>query len=315
MPTVTLYIAPQCRLCARSRAALLVVLAEPANAGWTLAEVDIRTDPGLARLYRHHVPVVGVEGRGLLLPPLALDATILRRALAAEPDPALWIAAQAARAVAGAQQARERRPTPLNAALTRHWLGAILLGLGIWVTLPWLAPVFARFGWWDGANAIYTAYLFFCHQLPERAGYLFGYQAAWCYRNTALYTSLFLAGLLFAGVRQAGWSWRWLGRGISWQLLVLLSLPILVDGLSHMGGLRADNTWFDTLTGGRLGAFSAGDTLGTLNWWLRIVTGALCGTGVGLFLYPRIARVMAQEMQFWPGSDLAPPAAQRAEVG
>src|SRR5438067_962908 len=109
MPTVTLYTAPQCRLCARSRAALLVVLAEPGGGGpagpWTLAEVDIWTDPGLARLYRHHVPIVGVEGRGLLLPPLALDATILRRALAAEPDPALWVAAQAARTVAGAQQA------------------------------------------------------------------------------------------------------------------------------------------------------------------------------------------------------------------
>ena len=71
--------------------------------------------------------------------------------------------------------------------------------LGVWVTLPWLAPVFAKLGWWDAANAIYTTYIFFCHQLPERAGSLFGYQVAWCWRNTAIYTSMFLAGCSTCG--------------------------------------------------------------------------------------------------------------------
>ena len=50
-----------------------------------------------------------------------------------------------------------------------------------------------------------------------------------------------------------------------------------MDGLIHMFGLRTDNAWFDTLTGGVFGSFSVGDTVGTLNWWLRIVTGILFG--------------------------------------
>lgn len=42
--------------------------------------------------------------------------------------------------------------------IARHWLGLVNIALGIFVGLPWLAPVFAALGWWGLANPIYSAY-------------------------------------------------------------------------------------------------------------------------------------------------------------
>ena len=195
--------------------------------------------------------------------------------------------------------------SPLNAAIARHWVTGANILLGIWAGLPWLAALFAKLGWWAGANAVYTGFIFFCHQLPERAGRLADYEAASCYRCLALYGAMFLTGLLFAYSRRAGHAW--VRRGISWQGLLLCCLPILLDGLTHMMGLRADNAWFDLLTGGVFGAFSMGDGIGTLNWWLRVLSATLCGVGAILFFYPRIDRTLAHDLLGGPVSAAPPP--------
>jgi uncharacterized membrane protein len=206
-------------------------------------------------------------------------------------------------------------PAPIrllsNAAngMVRNFLGIITAILGVWVALPWLAPIFAKLGWWGPADAIYTTYIFFCHQLPERAGILFGYQVAWCWRNTALYTSIFLVGMLCLTLGQAGRGPAILRRGISWQVLVLCSIPIALDGFSHMFGLRVDNAWFDALTGSAFHGFTVGDQVGTLNWVLRIITGTLFGAAVALFGYPLMARTLRAEAQYWQGGPALPPPA------
>ena len=196
--------------------------------------------------------------------------------------------------------------------MVRHFLAIITAIFGLWITLPWLAPVFAKLGWWGPANAIYTVYIFFCHQLPERAAILFGYQVAWCWRNSALYTSIFVVGLLCLTLGQAGRGPGILRRGISWRVLVLCSIPIALDGFSHMLGLRVDNAWFDALTGGAFHAFTVGDQMGTLNWWLRILTGGLFGGAVALFGYPLLARTLREESRYWQGGPSLPPAAAAA---
>jgi uncharacterized membrane protein len=201
-----------------------------------------------------------------------------------------------------------------SSGLIRHFLAIMTAILGLWVLLPWLAPVFARLGWWGPANGIYTVYIFFCHQLPERAATLFGYQVAWCWRNTALYTSIFLVGMLCLTVGQAGRGPAVLRRGISWQVLVLCSIPIAVDGLSHMFGLRVDNAWFDALTGSAFHAFTVGDQLGTLNWWLRILTGSLFGTALALFAWPWVTRMLREETRYWQGGPSLPPPPAAAPV-
>jgi uncharacterized membrane protein len=196
--------------------------------------------------------------------------------------------------------------------MVRNFLAILTAIFGVWVLLPWLAPVFARLGWWGPANAIYTVYIFFCHQLPERAAILFGYQVAWCWRNTALYTSMFLVGMLCLTLGQSGRGPAILRRGISWQVLVLCTIPIALDGFSHMFGLRVDNAWFDALTGGAFHAFTVGDQMGTLNWWLRILTGGLFGAAVALFGYPLLARTLREESRYWQGGPSLPPAAAAA---
>src|SRR5438046_7321543 len=103
--------------------------------------------------------------------------------------------------------------------------------LGVFVGLAWLVPVFAWLGRWDLANPLYTAYAFTCHQLPERAGSVFGYQVAFCYRNTALYGGAALFGAMYGLARDNRVPlFSWLKKPISWRWLVLFLLPLAIDG-------------------------------------------------------------------------------------
>ena len=61
--------------------------------------------------------------------------------------------------------------------VTGHWLEIFFVVYGLWVWLPWLAPVFMRVGWDGAGRALYTIYSFFCHQLPERSFFLFGHKS------------------------------------------------------------------------------------------------------------------------------------------
>jgi uncharacterized membrane protein len=154
----------------------------------------------------------------------------------------------------------------------RHWLlfanGLILLYGG----LPWLAPIAHATGHHTLGNLIFAIYHAFCHQIPERSFFLFGYQVAYCHRETAMYTTLFIGGLLFGLVR------NWV-RPVSWRIGGLLMLPILLDGSTHL---------LDDLLGH--GIRSGGDAPGTLNFWLRLITGALFAIAILIALYPRLDR-------------------------
>ena len=53
--------------------------------------------------------------------------------------------------------------------LSQHWFPWTIALLSLWVILPWLAPVFMRWGWEGPARAIYGLYSLQCHQLPQRS--------------------------------------------------------------------------------------------------------------------------------------------------
>ena len=211
-----------------------------------------------------------------------------------------------------------------------HWLFVFNVLWGIFVTLPWLAPVFMASGFTTAGRVIYFIYNFFCHQLPERSWFLFGpsfsytqaqiaeawgrplsaisneltrrqftgtaelgWKVAWSDRMVAMYGSIFLFGLLFALLRQRG---RLL-KGIPWWLFFLFVLPLALDGTSHMinDALRLDfrqtNEWAAVLTGHTLPAsFYAGDMIGSLNSLLRLLSGLLFGFGVVAFLWPMMEK-------------------------
>lgn len=160
--------------------------------------------------------------------------------------------------------------TPAASSLTdwlnRHWLLLFNVIVGLWVLLPWLAPIFMAIGFEPGAKLIYKIYTFFCHQLPQRSYFLFGpklmvpldeinavwpytdffrlrqfigtpemgYKVAWSDRMVSFYTPLLLGGLLLAATRRrrsgialSGW------RPLSAFWLILALTPIAIDGITH----------------------------------------------------------------------------------
>lgn len=78
-----------------------------------------------------------------------------------------------------------------------------------------------------------------------------------------------------------------------WWVLVLFIIPMALDGTTHLinDALRLDfrqtNEWAVMLTGGIFPAdFYAEDAFGSLNSWLRLITGILFGFGIVGFLWP-----------------------------
>lgn len=208
----------------------------------------------------------------------------------------------------------------------RYWLLIMNLAAGVFVTMPWLAPLLMQAGQGQAARAIYLVYGTQCHQLPQRSFFLFGeklmyslgeiraawrdtsdpsvlrqfignpqmgWKVAWSDRMVSMYTSLFFAGLAFALVRKRL-------RPLPIWAFGLFILPLAVDGATHLvsdlaglgNGFRDTNAWLVALTGNQLpGWFYAGETLGSLNSRLRLVTGVLFGVGVVWLGYPRLEAI------------------------
>ncbi len=214
----------------------------------------------------------------------------------------------------------------INTWFANHWLLTFNAAWGIFVILPWLAPIFMHLELTSLGKAVYFIYNFFCHQLPERSWFLFGpsfsypqaqiadawgvqlheisnelvrrrfigtpelgWKVAWSDRMVSMYTSIFIFGLLYALLRELGLRIK----GISWWLFFILILPMALDGTTHLinDALRLDfrqtNVWAVVLTNGAFPAdFYADDMFGSLNSVLRLVTGIFFGFGVVAFLWP-----------------------------
>lgn len=143
-------------------------------------------------------------------------------------------------------------------AICRHWLFVANLGLIVFSTLPFLAPILAALGLDGPATLIFALYSLTCHQLPSRSYFIFGHQMAYCERNTAIYLSMAAAGLAYARLRGGA------VRSLSWRRYGLLILPMAVDGFTQLLGWR-ESTWL-----------------------LRGATGALFGAATIWLAFPRL---------------------------
>jgi uncharacterized membrane protein len=201
------------------------------------------------------------------------------------------------------------------------WFALFGVIAGVYVILPFLAPVFMQIGWTGAGKVIYFIYSWLCHQLPQRSFFLFGTQftyslaevqnawqntnnplilrqfvgnpimgwkVAWSDRMISMYTSIWLFGLLW-------WALRKRLKPLSWWGLVLLLLPMALDGASHLisdlsgigPGFRDSNTWLAALTQQALPpTFYSGDAWGSFNSLIRLVTGLLFGLGIVWFCFP-----------------------------
>jgi len=221
--------------------------------------------------------------------------------------------------------------------IARHWLLIVNILIGVWVALPWLAPVFMHAGWNSAGRVVYLLYSFQCHQLPERSYFLFGRQAmyslaeiqsawqtttdpfilrqfignpemgwkvAWSDRMVSMYTSILLGGLLYGLVR------NWI-KPLSFSKFVILLLPMAIDGATHMvsdldgigQGFRDTNTWLQNITNNAFSiAFYQGDALGSFNSWMRLITGLLFGIALVGFAYPYINAAFADIVRHSEGT-------------
>ncbi|HZR97594.1 MAG TPA: DUF2085 domain-containing protein [Chloroflexota bacterium] len=183
-------------------------------------------------------------------------------------------------------QSAERSALSAQHCLTRHWLALLNLAAAVWAGLPLAAPALMAAGWQAPALLIYTLYHAACHQWPGRSYFLFGprlvydmdklqamgvgmardfvgnaalgFKLAYCERDFAIYTTVLLAGLLYAVLRRRA-------RPLPWPVFAICLVPIAVDGFTQLFGLRESS------------------------WELRTLTGALTGFAGVWLVYPRIA--------------------------
>jgi len=161
----------------------------------------------------------------------------------------------------------ERFGEALGRGLSRHWLGLLNGVLLLVVGLSVLAPYLEHAGHPIPGLLIHKAFRVLCHQKPERCFYAFGHQMAVCSRCFAVYASFLTVGLAF-GTWRSLTKRRW--EEIPLWSLGVLALPLALDGVTQIAGLRESTQV------------------------LRTITGTLVGAGIGLFVYPFLGRAFLE---------------------
>lgn len=225
-----------------------------------------------------------------------------------------------------------------TALMTKHWLFFVNGFFGVLILGAVLTPILMELGFTRLGHILYTIYSFTCHQLPERSYFFFtpdnllttyskaeviaygadasnlltlrqyigspdiGWKAGFSDRMFSMYGGAFLGGIIY-------WlfSRKQPMKPIPIWLVVLLALPMSIDGTSHLiseitgWGFRDTNIWAYPIFGTQDPTFYTGTTFGTLNSHLRLVTGLLFGIGTMLFAYPLIGfgfEDLAQEADY-----------------
>jgi uncharacterized membrane protein len=217
---------------------------------------------------------------------------------------------------------------PITAFIGRRWIWFFAVVFGLYVWLPFLAPLLMQIGWSGLGRLIYLVYSFLCHQLPQRSLFFFGaktmyslpeiqaawkdsidpmilrqfigntqmgWKLGWSDRMISMFTSLWFFGLLW-------WPLRRRIPSLPWWGLIILILPLALDGTSHFigdlaglgQGFRDSNIWLATLTNHAFSPlFYAGDALGSFNSWMRWITGVLFGLGLVWFGFPYLDEALS----------------------
>jgi uncharacterized membrane protein len=191
--------------------------------------------------------------------------------------------------------------------VVRHWLAVFLVAIGVFLSMPFAAPALAANGHGQAASWIYVAYRVTCHQLPHRSLFLggerwtydwpelaarlgidgppysrihrpvtdpvLGYQVAFCQRDVAVWGALLAGGLAYAAIRRTR---RVTGLPLIW--FAVATVPVGLDGLSQLAGLRESTPM------------------------IRIVTGAIFGGACAWLLLPRFEEALAEAFDLPRGS-------------
>jgi uncharacterized membrane protein len=177
----------------------------------------------------------------------------------------------------------------------RHWLAILNLAGALFLGGAVAAPILARLGVTQAAEALYAAYKLTCHQWAFRSFFLFGQQSiyslqeladhtldpftfqgsqtlgwkmAFCERDLAIYIGLLLVGLLYARHRAL--------QPCGFVLYTLLILPMAIDGFTQLFGWREST------------------------WELRVATGLLFGLASAWLVLPRLEAAFGSEPRVNP---------------
>jgi uncharacterized membrane protein len=157
--------------------------------------------------------------------------------------------------------------------IAHHWLLLTNVAMLAFILPTLLAPYLASVGAYWPSRIIYSFYRLTCHQLPGRSFFLFGHKMAICARCTAIYTSFWGLGLLYGVWKATPWSRRYCLGPLPIKWLTVLAVPMFIDGIAQLVGLRESTNL------------------------LRTITGTLLGVGTGLFAYPILDEGFAQAQQ------------------
>jgi uncharacterized membrane protein len=127
------------------------------------------------------------------------------------------------------------------------------------VALPIVVPLLESAGFHRIAGVLYFVFGLTCHQLPERSFHVRGEQVAVCQRDIAITATVLFSLLLAFAVPRL--------RSIppaSLRTALLISIPLAVDGLTQLVGLRESS------------------------WELRVATGVVFAAGWSWFAIPRL---------------------------
>jgi uncharacterized membrane protein len=206
----------------------------------------------------------------------------------------------------------------------------LILILGVWVWLPFLAPMLMHWGWETPAKGIYFIYSFFCHQLPQRSLFLYGNKLSYSLieiQNAWVNTSNPLLLKKFIGTAEMGWKVAWSDRMVAlyngiWVFsfvmkafshrfrklpflgLMVFLAPLAVDGITHFisdlsgigQGFRDTNLWLRQISHELFPAgFYAGDGLGSFNSWVRWISGLVAAFGFVWFVYSMLDLINQKE--------------------
>jgi uncharacterized membrane protein len=172
MITVTLYTRKNCQLCEEAKENLIELQSEIKH---LLVEVFVDDDPDLFRQYGDRVPVVEVG-------PYRKFAPFSRQELAVTLGAARDRQSSLERIDTPQYQEKVRRGQVIDGGdritwwISRNYLWIINLILFLYVSLPFMAPVFMKIGLPKPAKAIYLIYSPLCHELGFRSFFLFGEQ-------------------------------------------------------------------------------------------------------------------------------------------
>ncbi len=211
----------------------------------------------------------------------------------------------------------------------KRWFVIFSIFYASFVGLPFLAPILMKIGVTQPAEIIYSVYQFLCHQLPQRSFFLngektmyslaeiqsawqvtvnpfvlrefigtahMGWKVAWSDRMVSMYTSVLFVSWIWYPLRSK------MKKFPIWVFLLFL-LPMAVDGTTHMisdfsgigQGFRDDNLWLAQLTNMQFPeSFYVGDSLGSINSWIRLLSGLFFGIGVVLFGFPYIGEIFEE---------------------